>query len=82
LLTFTDFLDATFALAVEDHTRINPLQSVEAAADRWMPEAHQRQVVPKQREVKSQNEASMAALQAMLAPVPNAPTKRKPRKTK
>ena len=75
-------MDAAFALAVEDHTRINPLQGVEDAASRWLPEAHQRERVPKQADVKAQNESSMAALQAMLAPVPNAPTKRKPRKTK
>ena len=80
-MLLADFMDATYALAVEDHTRINPLQGVEAATERWMPAAHQRERVPQPREVKSQNEQSMAALQAMLAPVPNAPTKRKPRKT-
>ena len=37
MLTLADFLDATYALAVEDHTRINPLQGVEAAAERWLP---------------------------------------------
>ena len=36
-LTLSDFLDAAYALAVEDHTRINPLQGVEAAAERWLP---------------------------------------------
>ena len=75
-------MDAAYALAVEDHTRINPLQGVEAAAERWLPAAHQRERVPRPAEVKSQNEQSMAALQAMLAPIPNAPTKRKPRKTR
>jgi hypothetical protein len=81
LLTLPDFLDATYALAVEDHTRINPLQGVEAAAERWLPSEHKLVVVPKQADVKTQNESSMAALQAMLAPVQGAPGK-KPRKTK
>jgi hypothetical protein len=81
-MLLADFMDATYALAVEDHTRINPLQGIEDAAERWMPAAHRSERVPKPAEVKSQNEQSMAALQAMLAPVPNAPTKRKPRKTK
>ena len=76
-------MDAAYALAVEDHTRINPLQGVEAAAERWLPAAHQRERVPRPAEVKNQNEQSMAALQAMLAPVPNAPGKRKtPRRVK
>jgi hypothetical protein len=81
-MLLADFMDATYALAVEDHTRINPLQGVEDAAARWLPAAHRPERVPPQAEVKNQNEQSMAALQAMLAPVPNAPTKRKPRKTR
>jgi hypothetical protein len=81
-MLLADFMDATYALAVEDHTRINPLQGVEEAAARWLPQTHQRERVPRPTEVKSQNEASMAALQAMLAPVPNAPTKKKPRRTR
>ena len=81
-MLLADFMDATYALAVEDHTRINPLQGVEAAAERWLPATAKVERVPAPREVKSQNEASMAQLQAMLAPVPNAPTKRKPRRTK
>ena len=36
-MLLADFMDATYALAVEDHTRINPLQGVEAAAERWLP---------------------------------------------
>jgi predicted RNA-binding Zn ribbon-like protein len=81
LLKLNDFLDASFALAVEDHTRINPLQGVEAATERCMPVTHKREVILQQRDVKAQNKSSMDALQAMLAAVPNAPTK-KPRKTK
>ena len=37
---------------------------------------------PKPRAVAASNEASMNMLQGMLAAVPNAPTKKKPRKTK
>jgi hypothetical protein len=81
-MLLADFMDATYALAVEDHTRINPLQGIEDAAARWLPASAKVEHVPRQADVKAQNESSMAALQAMLAPVPNAPTKRKPRKTK
>jgi hypothetical protein len=37
---------------------------------------------PKPRAVVASNEASMKMLEGMLASVPNAPTKKKPRKTK
>ncbi len=80
-MLLADFMDATYALAVEDHTRINPLQGVEAAAERWLPAAHRTERVPKKAEVQAQNEASMTALQAMLAPVQGAPGK-KPRRTR
>ena len=46
-----------------------------------MPAAAPRERIPARQDVKQQNEQSMAALQAMLGNVQNAPTKRrKPRK--
>ena len=80
-MLLADFMDATYALAVEDHTRINPLQGIEDAAERWLPQSAKVERVPRQADVKAQNKSSMDALNAMLAAVPNAPT-RKPRKTK
>lgn len=80
-MLLADFMDATFALAVEDHTRINPLQGVEAATERWLPVNARVERVPKPTEVKAANEGAMAQLQAMMAPVQGSPLK-KPRRAK
>ncbi len=79
-MTFRDFLDASYALLCEEHLRIQPLQDLAAVAGMIQPSDLQMEKVPKRAEVKAQNESSMAALQSMLANVPNSPTRRKPRR--
>lgn len=80
-MTLPLFLNASYALLVEEHTRITPLTDFGSLGEKLMPADAKRERAPVQREVKAQNEQSLAALQAMLASIPNAPTK-KPRRAK
>lgn len=75
-------MDISYSLAIEDHGRINPLQGLEALAEKIVPAGATREKVPSKAEVKSQNEASMAALTGMLQGKVNNPLakKRKPRR--
>lgn len=67
---------------MEERVRIQPLQDMLSLTQQLEPANAKVERAPEPREVKAQNEQSMAALQAMLAPVPNAPTKKKPRRTR
>lgn len=58
-------MDISYSLAMEDHARINPLQGLEALAEKIVPADRQMQVVPRKEDVKALNEAAAAALTAM-----------------
>ena len=67
-------MDISYSLAMEDHARINPLQGLEALAEKLVPTDRKMQPGPTKAEVKDQNAAAMAQLNAMMANV----QKRKP----
>lgn len=62
-------MDISYSLAMEDHARINPLQGLEALAERIVPTDRKMQPVPTKAEVKDQNAQAMAQLNAMMAGV-------------
>ena len=79
-MDFRDFMDISYSLALEDHARINPLQGLEALSEKIVPLGRKMQQIPKQTDVKSQNTESLAALNAILSRVPDAPIRKKPRR--
>lgn len=70
-------MDISYSLAIEDHARINPLQGLEALAEKIVPAGRQMQRIPRKSDVKAQNQQSLAALNAMLSGVPNSPLRKK-----
>jgi hypothetical protein len=68
---------------VEEHQRLTPVKDFASLVEQILPsDAKVERAVPRQ-DVKAQNAASMAALEAMLGKVQGAPTKRKqPRRTR
>lgn len=80
-VTLPEFIDMSLALWTEENLRTQPLRDFSSILEQLTPsDAKVERPIPRQ-EVKQQNEASMAALQAMLKGVQNAPT-RKPRRRK
>jgi hypothetical protein len=80
------FLNVAYAILVEEYQRmgIDLISALEKVSELGGQRAERAQEGhrPQPRAVAASNEASMNMLQGMLASVPNAPTKRKPRKTK
>lgn len=76
-LDFPGFLEISYALLAEEHQRINPLKDfLSLSQDLGTP---MRKDVLKTT-VAASNEGSMAALMGRLSDVPNAPTKKRPRR--
>lgn len=80
-MTLAQFMDVSYALLTEEHQRIDPLKDFISVREKLLPSDAKVERVPRQADVKSQNQQSMAMLQGMLSSIPNAPT-RKPRRTK
>ena len=67
---------------MEEHQRLTPVKDFLSLAEQLLPTDAKVERAAPRRDVKAQNEASMAALQAMLGQVQGAPIPRKPRKTR
>ena len=80
-MTLADFMDTSYALIVEERQRINPLTDMLSLAEELNPRSAKVERIPRQGEVKAQNEQSMALLQGMMGNVQNSPVK-KPRRTR
>jgi len=79
-MTLARFMDASYALLVEEHQRIDPLKDFLTVGEKILPDSVPSERAPAKAEVKARNEQSMAALQGMLKQIPNSPLKRKPRR--
>jgi hypothetical protein len=79
------FLNVAFAILVEEYQRmgVDLISALEKVAE-WSEGAVAKPVsaASPPAQSPSQNQQSMAMLEGMLAGVPNAPTKRKPRRSR
>ncbi len=66
-------MDISYALALEDHARVNPLQGLDELMARIVPSEAKMQTIPKKAEVAAQNEQAVSELNAMLSGVSGAP---------
>lgn len=69
-------MDISYALMIEDHARVNPLQGLDELMQRIVPTDAKRQVVPKKEEVAARNEQAVSELNSLLSGVSGAPRRR------
>jgi hypothetical protein len=77
-MTLRGFLDACYALLVEDFQRVNPLMDADQVTDRLRAALHgdgpaDVAQAPSAEQVARRNEQSMAALQMMMSGVQGSP---------
>lgn len=76
-MLLADFMDASFALIMEERLRIQPMTDFISVTDDIVKPDAKVERAPSRREVKDQNADAMASLQAMMAGVQNSPLKKK-----
>jgi hypothetical protein len=79
-MTLRGFLDACYALLVEDFQRVNPLLDADTVHDKVQHAltgggAEQAVVVPSKEETARKNESAMAALMGMMSSVKGSPVR-------